>query len=99
MMLKRTGNRWTATIDGEPLEFYGVFDAENRLEDDNTGLPVLIAGSVVTVESSVARRFDYNQELTDSDGGVWYVREVIKTDDGSLSRCNLTLKEAAPDDC
>lgn len=99
MMLRRTGDLWSAELDGEFTEFYGVFDAENRLEDDNTGMPVLIAGSVVTVLTSVAKKFSFDHELTDQNGSIWLCREVVRIDDGFLSRCHLTLKTEVTDDC
>lgn len=92
MMLKRTGDLWETQIDNECVSFYAVFDAENRLEDDNTGLPVLIQGSVITVLSSVAKKFTFGQELTDNNDDVWTVREVMKMDDGFLSRVTVVEK-------
>lgn len=87
-MLRRAGEEWSTDIDGECVTFSAVFDQENRLEDANGG-QVLIAGSVVVVESSVAKKFVRQQELTNPDGDVWYVREVLKTDDGKLSRVSI----------
>lgn len=95
MMLKRTGDQWSTQTDNECVPFWAVFDAENRLEDDNSGLPVLIQGSVITVLSSVAKKWTYGQELEDHNGDVWTVREVIKVDDGTLSR--VTVVEGGTD--
>ena len=98
-MLRRAGDVWTATIDNELVEFFAVFDAENRLEDDSSGLPVLIAGSVLTTLYSTAKKLSFGQELTDSDESVWTVREVVRTEDGTLARVNITLKSENSDDC
>jgi hypothetical protein len=88
-MMKRTGDQWTTTLNEECVTFNGIFDAENRLEDDATGNSVLITGSVLTVETSIAKHFAFNQALTDDTGTVWYCREVLKIDDGALSRCTI----------
>ena len=92
--LRLAGETWTTTLDGECESFYGIFDAENRLETDTAGMPVVIAGSVLTCKTSMAKRFAYNQQLTDPDGTIWYCRETLKESDGVLSRCSLTEKPA-----
>lgn len=90
--LRKMGSVWEATIDGECQQFYGIFDAENRLQEDGSGMQVLIAGSVLTVNSDIAKHFGFNHQLKDERGTVWYCREVLKVDDGALSRCTLTEK-------
>jgi hypothetical protein len=97
-MLRRTGEEWTAIVDDEAVTFYAVFDQENRLEDAN-GQTVLIAGSVLTMETSVAKRFSYNTTLTNPDGDTWYVREKLKVDDGLLSRVSITEDLTNPETC
>lgn len=92
LQLRMAGTKWKADVEGECLSFYGIFDAENRLETDDTGMQVLIAGSKVTVKSDLAEKFTFNHELTDENDTVWYVREVMKMEDGALSICNITEK-------
>ena len=90
--MRRAGSEWSATYNGEAIYFYGVFDAENKLEVDGAGLNVLVAGCVLTCESRIAKNFTYNQQLTDDCGDIWYAREVMKVNDGEYSRVTLVEK-------
>jgi len=92
LQLKMAGTKWKTDVDGECISFYGIFDAENRLETDDTGMQVLIAGSAVTLKSEIAEKFVFNQQLIDEKDTVWFVREVMKMEDGALSKCNITEK-------
>jgi hypothetical protein len=88
--LKNVGDLWTTSIDGSCISFYAIFDAENKLETDGTGMTVIIQGSSLICETSIAKQFQTNQVIEDQDGLFWYVREHLKQDDGYLSRCSLT---------
>lgn len=87
--IRRLGSLWETSIANECVKFYGVFDAENRLEVDGSGMNVLVAGSALQCETRIAKDFAYNQPLTDEHGTIWYAREVMKIDDGAISRVVL----------
>lgn len=93
-MLRVAGEDWQALIpNDECVEFKAIFDSENRLEDDATGMPVLITGSVITCLTSVADRFVRGMTLKSPTDMSWYVREVLKVDDGALSRVTIVTDE------
>jgi hypothetical protein len=93
-MLRVAGEDWQALIpNNECVTFRAIFDTENRLEDDRTGMPVLIAGSVITCLSSVASEFVRGMKLKSPTDVTWYVREVLKMDDGVLSRVTIVTDE------
>lgn len=90
MMLRTVGELWTANYDGSSVSFYGTFDAENILQDDASGQPIVVTGSVLVCLSSIASNFTpETQVVVDPNGVQWRVREVLKVDDGILSRCTL----------
>ena len=89
-MLKSAGEKWTTTIKGSSVSLYGIFDAENRIEDDGTGMAVIRDGSVLTCLYSIAKDFTLpSQTLVSPDGTEWRVKERLKIEDGVLSRCTL----------
>lgn len=90
MMLRRIGESWEATIDGECVHFFGCFDAENRLETDATGQQILLTGSVVTMAWTTAKRLTFGQIIKrESDTSEWVIRETIRQDDGQLARVSV----------
>lgn len=90
---RRVGSLWEASIDSECTTFYGVFDAENRLESDATGMNVIIAGSVLHAPTSIAHKLTYGQTITDDKGKEWIVRDILRIDDGAVSRISLVEVE------
>jgi hypothetical protein len=89
-ILRRLGEEWTTTLNGEELCFHGVFDAVNRLETDTMGQAVIIAGSSLTCQTQIASQFVLHQQLTDHKGKTWYSREALAINDGALSIVTLT---------
>lgn len=94
MMLRRTGELWTTEIDGECVEFYGIFDDEEGLENDATGKPVVVRRAVLLTETKVARKFGFKHVLKDEDDVSWHVHETLKESDGSLTRCVIVEVES-----
>jgi hypothetical protein len=89
-LVKRMGEKWL--ISGSVVPFYGIFDAENKLQTDNSGQDVIIAGSTVTVTTPTVVLYNlaYGRPITRvSDGAVWLVRESLKVDDGLLTRISI----------
>lgn len=87
--LKRCGTLWNTDIDNECVSFYAVFDSEQTVQTDTTGLTALITGCVLTMETDIAVNLAYNQILNDENEKQWYAREVTMIGDGSESKITL----------
>jgi hypothetical protein len=87
-LIKKTGELWRQS--DTQSDFWAIFDAQNLLQADTSGQTVVIAGSTLTVISSVGVLLTYGtpiERLSDHSG--WYVRESLKIDDGLLSRVSI----------
>lgn len=93
-MLKKMGILCEASLANECVEFYAVFDRQNVLETAD-GMQVIIEGSVLTVEKSVADKLVRNTTIKSGewdDEKTFYVREVLYQDDGELARVSIVEK-------
>lgn len=89
ILLRRCGDQWTTETNGDPVCFYGIFDAEVVLVSDATGNIVSVSRSVLTTLTRIAKNFSTMQHLTDHTGVIWYVRESIPVNDGAMSQVHL----------
>lgn len=92
VLLKRAGEEWTTTVEGECLTFNAIMDDEEALENDNAGKVVVVRRNVLTVSSLVAKHFDFKQKVT-KDEKEYYVMETLRESDGSLTRCVIVEVE------
>ena len=74
------------------IEFNGIFDQENQLETID-GVSVILQGSVLTVPKNIAIQLIRGMEIKIGND-LWFVREVLRTDDGEIGRISITGEES-----
>lgn len=90
--LKRLGVPCSAVIDGEVVDFYGIFAVVTTFEDSTSNLQVAVPQTTLTVRTSLAKKFSQNHVITVNDAR-WYLRDGAElVDDGSLTRCIIAEK-------
>lgn len=91
-MMRVFGENCRVTIDDTCIDFKGIFDQENQLETVD-GVSVILQGSVLTVPKNIAIRLARGMEIQ-VDDTTWYVREILRTDDGEIGRISITGDES-----
>lgn len=94
MMLKTMGNQWTTVVNGNPIQFWGIFNTADEYQDNNeSGIAQFMTVTTLNVLTTDADQFVMNQELREvCSEKVWCVARKIRIDDGLLTMLQLVEK-------
>lgn len=88
--LRIMGNQWATTVNGEPLEFNGIFNTVSGYQEtQNGGAQQLITVTTLTLRTDIATQFLFNQLVQDDCGTVWYATQKVMQDDGLVTEVKL----------
>src|SRR5690349_21788299 len=88
LILADAGTLCTATVNGTPLSFYGIFNIASETRMDSSNNAVIITNTTLLVNTTIANQVRSGQRITVG-AKNWQVTNKYLTDDGSTTELQL----------